>query len=91
MIFLDVDGVLCLNEYATLQPELLNNLAYACATTGACVAVSSDWRLFPSKFTELCRALRRRSIRVIGKTRPSTRDDARPCEISHSSRPSMPA
>ena len=83
VIFLDVDGVLCLNEFATLQPELLNNLAYACAAAGACVAVSSDWRLFPSKFSELCRALRRRNIRVIGKTGPSAREDARPREIAH--------
>lgn len=81
VIFLDVDGVLCLNEYATLEQPLLQNLSIAVENTGACVAVSSDWRLFPSKFQELCRALKLRNIRVIGKTAVSTKDNARPQEI----------
>tara|TARA_B110000091_G_C13741607_1_gene443627 strand:+ start:106 stop:672 length:567 start_codon:yes stop_codon:yes gene_type:complete len=80
-IFLDVDGVLCCNDYAVLQPELLANLTMAIENTGAVVVVSSDWRLFPSKFTELCRALKHRNIRVIGKTQPSDTEGARPLEI----------
>ena len=81
VIFLDVDGVLCLNEYAVLEPPLLDNLALVVESTDAVVAVSSDWRLFPSKFTELCRALRLRKIRVIGKTSSVNGDAARPQEI----------
>ena len=56
-------------------------LAMAIENTGAVVVVSSDWRLFPSKFTELCRALKHRNIRVIGKTKPSVTEGARPLEI----------
>jgi|TARA_B100000780_G_C21007893_1_gene403489 hypothetical protein len=49
--------------------------------TSAVVVVSSDWRLFPSKFQEICRALKVRNIRVIGKT-PSL-NNHRPKEITH--------
>ena len=81
VIFLDVDGVLCLNEFATLEPKLLDNLSLAVENTGAVVAVSSDWRLYPSKFQELCRALKLRNIRVIGKT--CNQNNNRPREIVH--------
>ena len=83
VLFLDVDGVLCCNEYATLEPPLLDQLSIIIEHTEAVVAVSSDWRLFSSKFQELCRALKLRNIRVIGKTGPSITEDARPKEILH--------
>eukprot|EP00946_MAST-07B_sp_MAST-7B-sp1_P000904 g904.t1 len=85
VLFLDVDGVLCLNEYATLQPELLANLRLVVEHTQCVVVVSSDWRMFPSKLRELTRALKMRGIRVIGKTRPTTSGgpDERPNEIKH--------
>ena len=85
VLFLDVDGVLCLNEYATLEPALLRNLALVTESTGCVVVVSSDWRMFPSKLRELTRALRTRGVRVIGKTRPTTQGaaDERPNEIKH--------
>lgn len=85
VLFLDVDGVLCLNEYATLQPELLANLQLVVENTGCVIVVSSDWRMYPTKLRELTRALKLRSIRTIGKTRPWTTPEAneRPNEIKH--------
>ena len=85
VLFLDVDGVLCLNDYATLQPELLANLKIVVEHTGCVIVVSSDWRMYPSKLRELTRALKMRSIRTIGKTRPWTSPEAceRPNEIKH--------
>ena len=85
VLFLDVDGVLCLNDYATLEPSLLANLQIVVEHTNCVVCVSSDWRMFPSKLRELTRALRMRGVRVIGKTRSVTQGaaDERPNEIKH--------
>ena len=85
VLFLDVDGVLCCNEYAVLQPELLANLRLVVEHTGCVVVVSSDWRMFPDKLGELVRALKMRGIRVVGKTRAVTNGagDERPNEIKH--------
>ena len=44
VIFLDVDGVICLNDRGELELAKLEQLARVCMATGAGVVLSSDWR-----------------------------------------------
>ena len=46
-----------MNTLWVLEPLLLDNLALVMESTDAVITVSFDWRLFSSKFTELCRAM----------------------------------
>ena len=80
VVFLDVDGVLCCNDYSALEKPKLKALEYLCHSTGAWVCVSSDWRLYPSKKRELMYALKQMKIKVIGCT-PTNNRFARPKEI----------
>lgn len=74
LIFLDLDGVICCNNYAHLEPDKLEQLQRVVAATGACVVLSSDWRRGAQMKRIARTALRNYGIRMIGST---------PCHQSH--------
>lgn len=68
LIFLDIDGVICCNNYGRLEPQKLERLQRIVAATDARVVLSSDWRRVPQAKREALDTLRSYGIRVIGTT-----------------------
>ena len=81
VIFLDVDGVICLNDRGELELSKMEQLARVCEATGAGIVLSSDWRRNVELKKRAYEALDRMGIQVLGCT-----STTRPLEI-HSFRP----
>lgn len=82
LVFLDVDGVLCLGNEQQLENAPLCALQHLCASASADVVVTSDWRRDPALLAELTAALSRRGIRCAGQTPQRSRyQELRPVEI----------
>ena len=80
VIFLDVDGVICLNDRGELELAKLEQLARVCMATGAGVVLSSDWRRRVDLKKRAYEALDRMGIHVLGCTSTSR-------EMTYSYRP----
>ena len=88
IVFLDVDGVLCLDNSSTLpeqrklEPASLQSLKTLCDACCAAVVVSSDWRRFPELQSRLLTALKQVGVECVGCTpQRATRQELRPVEI----------
>uniref|UniRef100_A0A7S4EYB1 Uncharacterized protein n=1 Tax=Chrysotila carterae TaxID=13221 RepID=A0A7S4EYB1_CHRCT len=68
IVFLDIDGVLCCNQRCFLEPDKMSNLKHIVQTTGACVVLTSNWRLFEQLVQELLRVFAEYKIQCIGAT-----------------------
>ena len=77
VIFLDIDGVLCVNGKIYIQ--LLSNLEKIVNKTGASVVLSSNWRLYEYYRIYIIKLLKEYKINVIGYT--ESINDERPIEI----------
>ena len=77
VIFLDVDGVLCIN--GKFQSCLIKNLKKIIDKTDAIIVLSSNWRLYPQYRDRLEIILGRYELKVHGCT--ENFDDERPLEI----------
>lgn len=86
VLFLDIDGVICCDEHAALDPAKLQQLARIADTTGCKVCLSSNWRFYDD-----LREYVYQQLDVLGIARIGTTPDAgeaesgepkRPCEIS---------
>ncbi len=77
VIFLDIDGVLCINGKIYIQ--LLSNLEKIVKKTGASVVLSSNWRLYEHYRVYITKLLKEYKINVIGYT--ESINDERPIEI----------
>lgn len=79
IIFLDVDGVICINE--SFNNAALTNLQTIVQYTGAVVVLSSNWRLYEQHRISIMRILNRLGIPIVGQT--ASFQDCRPKEIYH--------
>ena len=68
VLFLDVDGVLCCNQGMVLEDQKMRRLAWICASTGAVVVLSSNWRRIEQLRQHLIVALTQFGVRTIGST-----------------------
>lgn len=83
VVFLDVDGVISSERPGKLDLTKLHRLTRVCTSTGACIVVSSHWRLVQAQLRSLVATLRYLGCQVIGVT-PSRQPWAldRPLEIA---------
>ncbi len=77
VIFLDVDGVLCIN--GKFYSCLIKNLKKIIDKTDAIIVLSSNWRLYPQYRERLEKILGKYEIKIQGYT--ESIDDERPLEI----------
>jgi len=84
VIFLDVDGVICLNDRGELELSKLA-LARVCKATGAGIVLSSDWRRRVDLKKRAYDALDRLGIQVLGCT-----STTRPCRKKRKKRMAVP-
>ena len=80
LIFLDMDGVLCLDGNGNIEQGLLGNLAKVVKETGAKVVLSSHWRRHPEVRQGAQEELLAGGVDMIGAT-PQLDEDPRPTEI----------
>jgi hypothetical protein len=78
IIFLDVDGVLCLDG-KTFNLRAVNNLVRIVKETSAEIVLSSNWRLYDHYKRKITELLAKENINIIGCT--ISYQDARPFEI----------
>ena len=85
VVFLDVDGVLCCNQDALIEPNKMQQLVRITKETGAKVCISSNWRLFEDLREHLYAQLAAAGIDCIGTTPDAGEathgECMRPCEI----------
>lgn len=82
IIFLDIDGVICCNKNAQLEPPKLAQLQRVVEATGAKIVLSSDWRREPLLLEQAMEGLRGIGTECIGTTpEHSIRARVRPKEI----------
>lgn len=79
IIFLDVDGVIYINE--SFNNTALTNLQTIVQYTGAVIVLSSNWRLYKQHRISIMRILNRLGIPIVGQT--ASFQDCRPQEIYH--------
>ena len=81
VIFLDIDGVICCNNFSRLEEDKLMNLKRLVDQTSAKIVLSTDWRKFKDAKRVLIATLRGMGMKVIGQT-PTHSPWARPKEIT---------
>jgi len=85
VVFLDIDGVLCCNQDALIEPNKMQQLVRITKETGAKVCISSNWRLFEDLREHLYAQLAAAGIDCIGTTPDAGEathgECMRPCEI----------
>ena len=85
VVFLDVDGVLCCNQDARIEPDKMQQLVRITKETGAKVCISSNWRFFEDLREHLYAQLAAAGIDCIGTTPDAAEathgECMRPCEI----------
>ena len=67
-IFLDIDGVICCNQFGRLEDRKLQLLRNVVQQTGAKIVLSTDWRRVPKLKSQLISTLRDYGMDVIGST-----------------------
>ena len=67
-IFLDIDGVICCNQFGRLEDRKLQLLRGVVQQTGAKIVLSTDWRRVPKLKSQLIATLRDYGMEVIGST-----------------------
>ena len=67
-IFLDIDGVICCNNFGRLEDRKLQLLRQVVQQTGAKIVLSTDWRRVPKLKSQLIQTLRDYGMEVIGST-----------------------
>ena len=67
-IFLDIDGVICCNQFGRLEDRKLQLLRQVVQQTGAKIVLSTDWRRVPKLKSQLIATLRDYGMEVIGST-----------------------
>ena len=67
-IFLDIDGVICCNQFGRLEDRKLQLLRAVVQQTGAKIVLSTDWRRVPKLKSTLIATLRDYGMEVIGST-----------------------
>lgn len=77
VIFLDVDGVLCIN--GDIYVSLVKNLKKIVERTGAIIVLSSNWRLYASYYKRIVEVLEKYGMKISGHT--ENINDERPTEI----------
>lgn len=77
VIFLDVDGVLCI--HGKFYSSLIKNLKKIIDKTDAIIVLSSNWRLYPQYRERLEKILGKYELKIHGCT--ENIDDVRPLEI----------
>ena len=65
-IFLDIDGVICCNQYGRLEDRKLQLLRKVVKETGAKIVLSTDWRRIPKLKQLLVGTLQDYGMDVIG-------------------------
>ena len=82
-IFLDIDGVICCNQFGRLEDRKLQLLRQVVQQTGAKIVLSTDWRRVPKLKSQLIGTLRDYGMDVIGATpMRAPRQPVRPQEIT---------
>ena len=69
LVFLDIDGVICCNNWFQLEEDKLQQVGRICRETGAKVVLSSDWRRKTHLKQKIQRALLRVGVTYVGCTR----------------------
>jgi len=67
ILFLDIDGVLCLSN-DQIDPFLVPNLAMIIKATNCKVVISSDWKLYPTHRQRVVNTVQSCGGEVIGNT-----------------------
>ena len=82
LLFLDIDGVLCIRKAHVLEPEPMTQLQRICRVTHAEIVLSSDWRRSPLLTAQATEALADIGATVTGATPcRAIRQPLRPLEI----------
>jgi hypothetical protein len=68
IIFLDIDGVICCNNFSRLEDDKLMTLKRVVELTNSKIVLSTDWRKFPDAKRVLIATLRGMGMKVIGQT-----------------------
>ena len=66
VIFLDVDGVLCIDS--KLSDSCIKNLKRIVENTGAKIVLSSNWRLYEKYYQKLVNVFKKYNLKIYSKT-----------------------